>query len=175
MWGELRMAQSGLGMATAPATWVQRPGAHGGAVELVSKDPLKDAILSQSWTSFYIFPLTDYWGKNLPCLSFSSPPFHTSFSSSKMTSLISAALRTQSTFPQALACHTSTCLPTHVTICATFPRLGGWLLNHAFLSPSVQILPRSFPCWLASFPCFSFLENMLVRLDKAQHLSKQAI
>lgn len=98
MWRELRMAQSGLGMATAPASWVQGPGAQGGAVELVSKDPLKDAILSQSWTSFYIFPLTDYWGKNWPCLSFSSVPFPTSFSSSKTTSLISVALRAQSAF-----------------------------------------------------------------------------
>lgn len=59
--------------------------------------------------------------------------------------------------------------------CAAFPGQGGWLLSCAFLSPLVQILPRSFPCWLASFPCFLFLTNMLVRLDKAQHLSKQAM
>lgn len=57
-------------------------------------------------------------------------------------------------FAQAQACHTSTCLPSHVNTCAASPRRGGWRLSLAFLSPSVQVLPRSFLCWLVSLPGF---------------------
>lgn len=48
-----------------------------------------------------------------------------------MTSIISVALRAQSVFPQALACHKSTWLPTHMTVCATIPGLetGFWALH----------------------------------------------
>lgn len=62
------MAWSVLCLDMASATWMQEPGAQSGTAKLVTKDPLKDAIMSQSWTSFYISH-TDYRGKNLPSIS----------------------------------------------------------------------------------------------------------
>lgn len=43
-----------------------------------------------------------------------------------MTSLISAALGARVHFPQALACHMSTCLPAHVTVPAASSGWRGW-------------------------------------------------
>lgn len=48
------MAWSGLGRAPEAATRGQGPGAQGGTVELVTEGPLKGAVISWSWTSFYI-------------------------------------------------------------------------------------------------------------------------
>lgn len=120
----------------------------------------------------FTFPTNRLLREKLVLHFFSSPPFSTFFPSSKMTSLISAALRARVHFPQALACHTSTCLPAHVTVCAA---VQGWGLASppcapiTFSTDFARILSLLTGFLLRLF----LLTNTLVRLDKAQCLSKR--
>lgn len=101
-----------------------------------------------------------------------------------MTSLISAALGARVHFPQALACHMSTCLPAHVAVPAASSGWGAAGVGGSGEGASFSALHSShlqqrfcqdaFPAdWFPS-PAFFFLTNTQVRLDKAQHLSKEA-
>lgn len=85
-------------------------------------------------------------GKAFPCLFFSSPSFPTFFSSETDKPHCSGP-QSPVWFPRALACHMSTCLPTHVAVCATVPGRERLAPGPAFLSPSVRMLPRPLPCW----------------------------